>query len=78
MAVYARPRRALRPLLADTRGANLVESIAALGLVAILAIAGFELFGGALRGQADLAAVTTPAPATTGTAKPSWSSIVKK
>jgi pilus assembly protein Flp/PilA len=35
----------IRKLLRDTRGANMVEYIIIVGLVAFLAIAGFTIFG---------------------------------
>ena len=34
-----------RTLLADTRGANLVEYIILVGVIALIAIAGFKAFG---------------------------------
>lgn len=38
-------RNSLRNLLKDTRGANLVEYIILVGVVALIAIAGFKIFG---------------------------------
>lgn len=38
-------RVAKKSLLADTRGANIVEYIILVGVVALIAIAGFKIFG---------------------------------
>ncbi|APS00521.1 Flp family type IVb pilin [Pajaroellobacter abortibovis] len=52
MRVYS-----IRQLLKDTRGAELVEYVVILGLVALIAIAGFKLFGttvtNKIKGQAN-------------------------
>ena len=40
-------------LLGDTRGANLVEYIILVGVIALIAIAGFKTFGGNVRGKVD-------------------------
>ena len=42
-----------RRLLHDTRGANMVEYILLVGVVALIAIAGFKLFGGKVRSKID-------------------------
>ncbi len=39
-------RRLLRSLLRDTRGANMVEYILLVGVVALISIAAFKMFGG--------------------------------
>jgi Flp pilus assembly pilin Flp len=44
--------RTVRALGADTRGAGLVEYIILVGLIALLAIAGFETFGTAVNEKA--------------------------
>ncbi len=36
-------------LVRDTRGANMVEYIVLVGLVALICIAGFKLFGGSIK-----------------------------
>jgi len=38
-------RIAMKSLLKDTRGANIVEYIILVGVVALIAIAGFKIFG---------------------------------
>ena len=38
-------------LLRDTRGANMVEYIIMVGLVALIALAGFKTFGSAVMGK---------------------------
>jgi pilus assembly protein Flp/PilA len=40
------PRRRAVTLLRDRRGANLVEYLLIVGVVALIAIAGFKVFGG--------------------------------
>ncbi len=42
-----------RRLVADRRGANLVEYIILVGVIALIAIAGFKLFGNQVRGKID-------------------------
>ena len=42
-----------RTLLADTRGANLVEYIILVGVIALIAIAGFKAFGNNVRAKVD-------------------------
>jgi Flp pilus assembly pilin Flp len=42
-----------RKLMSDTRGANLVEYIILVGVVAILCIAGFKIFGQAVSGKIE-------------------------
>ncbi len=42
-----------RRLVADRRGANLVEYIILVGVVALIAIAGFKVFGSKVRGKID-------------------------
>lgn len=42
----------LRALLADTRGAGLVEYIILVGLIALAALAGFQYFGASVNGKA--------------------------
>ena len=39
------PRRPLLTLLRDSRGANLVEYIILVGVIALIALAGFRFFG---------------------------------
>ena len=43
----------LRRFIADRRGANMVEYILLVGVVALIAIAGFKLFGGKVREKID-------------------------
>ena len=50
--------RRLRAFVADTRGANLVEYILLVGLVAILALSAFRQFGYTLRYKIDPLATT--------------------
>jgi pilus assembly protein Flp/PilA len=45
--------RSLRELVRDRRGANLVEYIILVGVVALIAIAGFKVFGGKVREKID-------------------------
>jgi pilus assembly protein Flp/PilA len=40
-------------LLGDRRGANLVEYIILVGVIALIAIAGFKTFGGQVRAKVD-------------------------
>ena len=40
-------------LLSDQRGANLVEYIILVGVIALIAIAGFKIFGGKVREKVD-------------------------
>jgi Flp pilus assembly pilin Flp len=42
-----------RRFTSDTRGANLVEYIILVGVIALIAIAGFKLFGAKVRGKID-------------------------
>jgi pilus assembly protein Flp/PilA len=46
-------RRLARGLAGDTRGANMVEYILLVGVVALIAIAGFKLFGSKVRSKVD-------------------------
>jgi pilus assembly protein Flp/PilA len=46
-------RRIARRLTRDTRGANMVEYILLVGVVALIAIAGFKLFGSKVRSKVD-------------------------
>lgn len=39
--------------MADTRGANLVEYIILVGVIALIAIAGFKAFGGKVRDKVN-------------------------
>jgi pilus assembly protein Flp/PilA len=39
-------KNALARLVKDTRGANLVEYIILVGVIALIALAGFKVFGG--------------------------------
>jgi len=41
----------INKFLKDTRGANMVEYIILVGVVAILAMAGFKLFGGQVQAK---------------------------
>jgi pilus assembly protein Flp/PilA len=41
----------MRDLLRDTRGANLVEYIILVGVIALIAIAGFRVFGTSVNGK---------------------------
>ena len=43
----------LSMLVRDTRGANLVEYIILVGVIALIAIAGFKVFGGKVRSKID-------------------------
>ncbi|MFO0679114.1 MAG: hypothetical protein U0169_21485 [Polyangiaceae bacterium] len=43
----------LARFVCDTRGANLVEYILLVGVVALIAIAGFKAFGTKVRGKVD-------------------------
>ena len=42
-----------RRLVGDRRGANLVEYIILVGVIALIAIAGFKIFGSKVRGKID-------------------------
>ncbi len=42
-----------RRFAGDTRGANLVEYIILVGVIALIAIAGFKIFGAKVRGKVD-------------------------
>jgi len=42
-----------RKLVGDRRGANLVEYIILVGVIALIAIAGFKLFGNKVRAKVD-------------------------
>ncbi|XYH94747.1 Flp family type IVb pilin [Sorangium sp. So ce1128] len=44
--MIVRESKSFRSLLRDNRGANLVEYIMLVGVIALIAIAGFKLFGG--------------------------------
>ena len=46
-------RRWARRFTNDTRGANLVEYIILVGVIALIAIAGFKLFGAKVREKVD-------------------------
>ncbi|MFI5297014.1 MAG: Flp family type IVb pilin [Polyangiales bacterium] len=48
-----RIRHTRRRLVGDTRGANLVEYIILVGVIALIAIAGFKVFGGQVRAKVD-------------------------
>jgi Flp pilus assembly pilin Flp len=50
LALIKSPR--LRALLADTRGAGLVEYIILVGLIALAALAGFQYFGSSVNNKA--------------------------
>jgi|GEM_PF-394658 len=52
-AVRRRPPRAARSLLADRRGASLVEYIILVGIVALIAFGGFKYFGDNVRSKVD-------------------------
>ncbi len=43
----------MKHLIADRRGANLVEYIILVGVIALIAIAGFKMFGGKVREKVD-------------------------
>lgn len=43
--------RSTKKFLRDTRGANMVEYIVLVGVVALLAMAGFKIFGNAVKGK---------------------------
>lgn len=45
MSLAIRPRRAMKKFLGDNRGANLVEYVLLVGLIAILALVAFRFFG---------------------------------
>ena len=51
--VSDRLRSARRRFFADSRGANLVEYIILVGVIALIAIAGFKVFGGQVRAKID-------------------------
>jgi Flp pilus assembly pilin Flp len=44
---------AMQRLIKDRRGANLVEYIILVGVIALIAIAGFKMFGGKVREKVD-------------------------
>jgi pilus assembly protein Flp/PilA len=46
-------RRLAKDLTGDTRGANLVEYIILVGVIALIAIVGFKKFGGSVRAKVD-------------------------
>ncbi len=48
-----RPHRSRTSLRSDTRGANLVEYIILVGVIALIAIAGFKAFGNNVRAKVD-------------------------
>lgn len=52
-AVPRRPLHAPRSLLADRRGASLVEYIILVGIVALIAFGGFKYFGANVRAKVD-------------------------
>ena len=43
----------IRRIRRDTRGANMVEYIILVGVIALIAIAGFKMFGGKVRAKID-------------------------
>lgn len=47
------PNPLRRRFVADRRGANLVEYIILVGVIALIAIAGFKIFGGKVREKID-------------------------
>jgi len=47
------PNPLARRFVADRKGANLVEYIILVGVVALIAIAGFKIFGGKVREKID-------------------------
>ncbi len=52
-AVAKASKSLARKLAGDTRGANLVEYIILVGVIALIAIAGFKLFGNKVRGKVE-------------------------
>jgi pilus assembly protein Flp/PilA len=46
--VVVEKKSRLQELIEDTRGANLVEYIILVGVVALIALAGYKVFGGAV------------------------------
>jgi Flp pilus assembly pilin Flp len=48
----------MKKLYRDQRGANLVEYIILVGVVALIALAGFKVFGFKVRGSVDNKATT--------------------
>ena len=46
-------KRISKRLVSDRRGANLVEYIILVGVIALIAIVGFKKFGGEVRGKVD-------------------------
>jgi Flp pilus assembly pilin Flp len=48
-----RTQKRMRDILRDTRGANMVEYIIIVGLVAFIAILGFQRFGGAISAKVN-------------------------
>jgi Flp pilus assembly pilin Flp len=51
--VSDRVRALRRRFMTDSRGANLVEYIILVGVIALIAIAGFKVFGGKVRAKVD-------------------------
>ena len=47
------PNPKSRSFVSDRRGANMVEYIILVGVVALIAIAGFKIFGGKVREKID-------------------------
>src|SRR5258706_14041036 len=61
------PMHTARSCMQDTRGATLVEIIVLVGLVALVAMAGFRIFGRSLMGASDALGVhVTNLTATSG------------
>lgn len=52
---------ATKGILKDTRGANLVEYIILVGVVALIALAGFRTFGGAVTAKIGTQAASVAA-----------------
>jgi pilus assembly protein Flp/PilA len=52
-ALLDREEAPMRHLITDRRGANLVEYIILVGVIALIAIAGFKIFGGKVREKID-------------------------
>ena len=52
-ALLEREDLPMKHLIADRRGANLVEYIILVGVIALIAIAGFKIFGGKVREKID-------------------------
>jgi pilus assembly protein Flp/PilA len=53
MTLRTRTHALLGAVLRDRRGANLVEYIILVGVIALIAIAGFKTFGGQVRAKVD-------------------------